>query len=159
MKPYEEMTFQELAAVPPGTTVYECDYGILKGAILRNPSLCAYIGVPKWHKLSGVHYGEGHMLDGGNEHTVDIDQIIDVHGGVTFSSELKGGDEHWWFGWDYGHWQDATFYRYDPNPVVSAAFERLHDMTYEHGWTVPEVKKELEAAMQQMTEWMARDVA
>ena len=89
MKPYEEMSFEELAALERGTVVYQCDYGILKGAIMRNPSLCAYIGVPKWHKLAGEHYS-------GN-----MDEIVDVHGGLTFSGESEiFGNDYWWFGWE-----------------------------------------------------------
>lgn len=160
MKPYEEMSFEELATVQGGTVVYQCNYGILKGAILRNPSLCAYIGVPKWHNLAGVHYGGSVQADGETITVIDIDEIIDVHGGVTFSGDFDDRlpEGYWWFGWDHGHFGDATFYEYDPNPLIRESFQRIKTAWPDsslHEWTVPEVREELERAMQQLTEYTA----
>jgi hypothetical protein len=71
----------------------------------RNPKMfhwCGYVAVPKGHPLFGKHYN-------------DLDDI-EVHGGLTFSSECEGmvchvpkageDDEVWWFGWDAAHLYD-----------------------------------------------------
>jgi hypothetical protein len=156
MKPYEEMSFQELAMLEQGTVVYQCDYGILKGAIMRNHSLYAYIGVSKWHNLAGVHYSGSTGSDGATITIINPDEIVDVHGGLIFSGDHGLlGEGYWWFGWDYGHYGDAMFDKYSDNPVLKKA--SLIAFAGGKEWLVPEVKQELEKAMQQLTEYIAGD--
>ena len=60
---------------------------------------CGYVGVPLAHPHHGRDYGDSGLYD------------IDVHGGLTFSSEEIGkfpveSDLHW-FGFDCAHYMDA----------------------------------------------------
>lgn len=98
----------------------EYDEG-LRFIILRGPSsLCAYIGLPSDHPLSGKAYD---------------DLVIDCHGGLTYSSlggeERKVPEGFWWYGWDYAHCDDAATYD------SKYAFERKGKK-----WTPEEVKKD-----------------
>jgi hypothetical protein len=114
-------TFEELAKDKSGT-IYEDWYedGI-RCLIMRGPgALCGYLGIPKDHPLAGRSYD---------------DIPLQVHGGLTFSGE---GDSwrpkgFYWYGWDYGHVGDKSFYdlKYPPRIAIE-----------EKVWTVEEVKKE-----------------
>lgn len=59
---------------------------------------CAYVCVPKGHKYYKKSY----------------DSIpIDCHGGLTFADKDFNYNpivikDHWWIGWDYGHYGDYT---------------------------------------------------
>lgn len=62
---------------------------------------CGYVGVPIGHKFYGKNY-------------TDIDNDIDCHGGLTFSSNYENDsypldepNDYWWFGWDYAHCGDG----------------------------------------------------
>ena len=155
MKPYEEMTFEELAALEPMTVVYQCDYGILKGAIIRAPgSLCAYIGVPSWHNLSDTHYTGTSRIEGDFIKGYDVNDNINVHGGLTFSGTIDFLPDYWWFGWDYSHAGDAIFYAHDQNQTVRESFQRIESMYAWHEWIVSEVRTELEKALQEMTDYI-----
>ena len=60
---------------------------------------CGYVRVPKGHKHDGEHY--------------DYLGYINVHGGLTYSSEsekftLSSRDNGTWFGFDCGHYNDAS---------------------------------------------------
>ena len=158
MKPYEEMTFEELAALELMSVVYQCDYGILKGAIIRSTgSLCVYIGVPSRHNLSGVHYNGSSRIEGEFIKGYNVDDNINVHGGLTFSDTIDFLPDYWWFGWDYSHYGDASFYDYDPNPAVARAYQNIKAAwpdTSRKEWTVSEVKAELEKALQEMTDYI-----
>ena len=88
--------------------------------IVRNGSgaLCGYVGIPKDHEFFEKCY-------------VDVDDDIDVHGGLTFADKChptknegegichpkKGSanDIVWWLGFDCAHWND-----------ISPAFFRIH---------------------------------
>ena len=94
--------------------------------IVRGPGgLCAYLGVPIDHHLSGRGY----------------DNIpLDCHGGLTYSGEGDGKyrPKNWyWYGWDYSHSGDYAFY-YDQDPLVGK---------FNHGeekkWLVDEVESEV----------------
>lgn len=74
--------------------------------IVRNPklfSLCGYVGLDEFHPFYGKMYSE-------------IDDNIDVHGGLTFASKCYGvichssepKDDKWWFGFDCAHFGDLT---------------------------------------------------
>ena len=87
----------------PGTIYADWKHGNYRCIIMRGPcALCGYIGVKSDHPAFGKDYS-------------DID--VSCHGGLTFSQE--GKDEGnwpsgwWWFGWDYGHSGDASFYDFD----------------------------------------------
>ena len=60
---------------------------------------CGYVGIPKEHK----YYGSDRL-----------DSIIDVHGGITYSSldradgyPIDEPNDYYWIGWDYAHWRDC----------------------------------------------------
>ena len=61
---------------------------------------CGYIEIPEDHSLYGKHYSE-------------IDDIVDVHGGWTYSDYTRGdypakaNFESWWIGFDTAHLGDA----------------------------------------------------
>lgn len=66
---------------------------------------CGYVRVPPSHPLHGKRYS-------------DMETDLDVHGGLTFSN-MEPCTEHedgqgWWFGFDCGHWGDATYDFNDP---------------------------------------------
>ena len=105
----------------------EFDEG-LRFIIMRGPyHWCAYVGIPSEHPLAGFAYD---------------DLPVDCHGGLTFSSD--GGGErkgkpspwpegYWWYGWDYGHLGDKSFY----GEGKDYSFKEN-----EQNWTVEEVKKD-----------------
>lgn len=93
-------TFAEIAADPRGTVYHEEDCETFQFLIIRGgASLCAYVGVPLDHPLAGKPYD---------------DFPLDCHGGLTFSDKGDGGWGHlegyWWYGWDYAHLGDRSFY-------------------------------------------------
>lgn len=61
---------------------------------------CAYVCIPKDHPFYDKDYW-------------DIDDRIQVHGGLTFSGKIRGCDD-FCFGWDYGHVGDFTCYSIEP---------------------------------------------
>lgn len=72
------------------------DYMILGG---NYP--CAYVRIPKESKLYKMEYG-------------DADELLDVHGGVTYSenhypTQFQFDSTEWWIGWDYAHSGDAMY--------------------------------------------------
>jgi hypothetical protein len=89
--------------------------------IARNPALffwCGYVGVPKGHPLYGKEYD-------------DIDGIVEVHGGLTYSSACSGHichtpapgdpDELYWLGFDCGH-------AFDTSPGMTALNKEMQDL-------------------------------
>jgi hypothetical protein len=121
------MTFEELAALKVGLILSDEYINSLRTLIMRGPAaLTAYIGIPADHPLAGKGCG---------------DLPIEVHGGLTFSA---GGDKFrpeglWWYGWDYGHAGDASFYDLKYGLIPGA-----------HKWTVAEVHAQLESATSQL---------
>src|SRR5882672_11529849 len=66
--------------------------------VLRGPAhWCGYVGVPKDHPAAGFDYD---------------DLTVSCHGGPTYAGGgLKGAPEgYYWYGWDYGHSGDASYY-------------------------------------------------
>ena len=62
-------------------------------------ALCAYVGVPVRHPLAGL----------------GADELpLNCHGGLTFAGKGAGDPyrpgRYYWYGWDYGHFQDALFF-------------------------------------------------
>ncbi len=92
--------------------------------VVRGPqgALCGYVGVPPEHPWHGKSYGDKVREPAEDEWSGNIDSIVDVHGGLTYSdscneaaAEDKGichvpvpgrpGDV-WWFGFDCAHYMD-----------------------------------------------------
>ncbi len=63
---------------------------LLKGFSTSHVWYCAYVGLPSNHNLAKLTDRE-------------MDDQIEVHGGITFTGELNGIS---WFGWDYNHYGD-----------------------------------------------------
>lgn len=118
--------FENVAKEEAGTVYYDERSEGVRLLVLRGPcSVNAYLGVPLSHPLAGFHYD---------------DLPLDVHGGLTFSSE-GGGDsgfpEDWfWYGWDYAHAGDRPMYdsaygekgkAWTPEMVYREAREALWD--------------------------------
>jgi len=105
-----ELTWEEVKASKQGEVfVDEFDEG-LRFRVVRGPgSLCAYIGIPKDHPMAGKDYN---------------DLPINAHGGLTFSSPGKPGtpflEDFYWYGWDYAHLGDRSFYdfRFEPDEIA-----------------------------------------
>jgi hypothetical protein len=89
--------------------------------ISRGPSgaLCGYVGVPPEHPYHGVAYGGQ-----GWDDNAAPDNIIEVHGGLTYSAACQETDDEstgichvpapghpddvWWLGFDCAHSGDVT---------------------------------------------------
>ena len=89
------MTYSVFAGEPDRE---EFEHAGLKCLIQRSPSvgvLCGYVGIPPEHPL----YGKGFIRTG-------INEVLDVHGGITFA-EAGDGDRWseglWWIGFDCAH--------------------------------------------------------
>ncbi len=89
----------------------EFEYDGFPCVIHRNTmgSLCGYVGLSRGHRYWKVDYRQ-------------IEDSIDVHGGLTFSDEgqiydeLPEGkyDDTWWFGFDCAHYSDIMPEHDDP---------------------------------------------
>lgn len=91
-------------------------------------NFCVYIGVPVDHPLAGYDYEK---------------LPVDCHGGLTFAGEGDGKyrpEGYYWYGWDYGHYGDFSFYR-----------EGQEQMKNEKDWTLKEVKEDAWNAIYEMT--------
>lgn len=120
----KEKTFEELAVDERGTVYIDAfEEGVRYLIVRGGGSLCAYLGIPMAHPLAGKDYD---------------DLPLDCHGGLTFGSE---GDEHagrkkgwYWYGWDYAHSGDKSFYDFDLG--FSSSYP-------EKEWVVSDVKAEI----------------
>lgn len=94
----------------------------------------AYIEIPKDNALYEKDYNE--IYDEGHD--------IDVHGGLTYSSnELMGIEsENWFIGWDYAHCYDYCGY-YEKEDFLNEKTKK---------WTTEEIIKECENAINQIIE-------
>ena len=95
---------------------------------------CCYIEIPNFHKLYNKNYW-------------DIEDEIEVHGGLTYSrNELYGVDNtgiKWFIGWDYGHAFDYQ--------LLGRADGKL--LEYQgHKWTVDELRQEVYNVCKQIKE-------
>lgn len=95
---------------------------------------CAYVRIPKGHKLYGKSY------DG---------MRIDCHGGLTFAGELCFDlfEGNFWIGWDYVHAGDYAGYYMD-NPKLNDGSDKK--------WTTAEIKKHIMNVIKQIdkgAEW------
>lgn len=102
--------------------------------------LCGYVGVDKNHSLYEKLYMS--PLD---ENVPDGDclvDIIDVHGGLTYSGffdSIEEAGNYWYFGFDCGHYTDHV-----PNPIlrVITSVNRYKDVAY--------VKNEIDNMLKQI---------
>ena len=91
---YKEMKYQK--RLPGYETLAEGKDGEYEWTVLSLGSHpCGYVSVPKNHPFYGKRY-------------LEIEDKIEVHGGLTFSGKLHSLDGLW-FGWDYAHGGDFTF--------------------------------------------------
>lgn len=116
---YKEMEYQ--MRLPTFEKLAEGKVGDYKWLVLSLGSHpCGYVAVPKDHPFYGKEY-------------CDIEDKIEVHGGLTFSGKLKDLEDLW-FGWDYAHYGDFTW------PFV---------MTGDKKWTTQEIVDECLRAIEQ----------
>jgi hypothetical protein len=139
MKPKNEMTiptWEQMCKDKSGTIYRDWFEDGLRCLVMRGPgALCAYVGVPLDHPLAGRSYE---------------DIPVRVHYGLTFSGE---GDGKWrpkgsyWYGWDYYHCDDYSFY-YDTSPSSV-----LRHTEYKK-WMVNEVEAEIQDALYEFKKLM-----
>lgn len=115
-------TFDEVAKAKIGHVFLdEYDDGIRFVILRGGGSLCAYVGVPKTHPISGFDYD---------------DLPIGAHGGLTYAGTGIVDDESMWFyGWDYAHSGDRSAYDHNEN----RSWGRDDWGRDEKEWTVAEV--------------------
>lgn len=95
------MTWQELKDTKSGTILHDVFEEGVRFIVMRGPStLCAYVGIPLEHPLAGFRYD---------------DLPVRAHGGLTFGREPEGTwpTGFYWYGWDYSHCRDRSFYADD----------------------------------------------
>ncbi len=114
--------FIECAGDAPGKIYFDYfDEGV-RILILRGPSsVNCYLGIPSKHPLAGFSYD---------------DLLVECHGGLTFAKEGDGTlfpSEYFWYGYDYGHAGDASFYDLRPE------FGLRKD---DKAWTPEEIKSD-----------------
>lgn len=123
-------TFEEIALDPVGTIYIDGYENELRYIILRGTAaLCAYIGIGVNHPLANQDYNN---------------IPIRVHGGLTYACEGKGDylhKEYFWYGWDYAHCGDASFYDFKDKPSYKSDAKK---------WSIDDVKNEIWDATYQM---------
>ena len=93
---------------------------------------CGYVGVPIGHSLFGLQY-------------MDIDNDIDVHGGITYSDKNDNypikDNELWWFGFDCAHHGDAQDYEqaFNYGLISKESYERYQEL--EDKWPTEGIKR------------------
>jgi len=99
------VTFEQAATMPISTVFVDRHEDGYRFLVMRGPaSVVAYLGVPESHPLAGRAYD---------------DLPLDCHGGLTFAG-LGGGKRDafpagwYWYGWDYAHSGDRSFYDLEP---------------------------------------------
>jgi hypothetical protein len=127
--------FQKLAKDKVGTIYVDRFEDNVRVLIMRGPnSLCAYLGIPLDHPLSGNSYD---------------DLNISCNGGLTYAS--TGGGEwpkgYFWYGWDYGHCDDMSFYDLTDSGVKDYKAKSKP-------WTVKDVESEMWLAVYHMKKLM-----
>ncbi len=113
---------------------------------------CGYVAIPKESRFCDVDYNE-------------IDCEIMVHGGITYGSRymFEHGDEDYWIGWDYAHYNDGKDYKAgleyfngDEGTLTSIAFMKHSDEMFNcyegHIYTLEEVVEECKNVVDQLIE-------
>lgn len=114
-------------------------YGTYKGYEFRIMNLgthpTAYVNIPSFHPCFLKTYNE----------LYDSSIDINVHGGLTFSSNQIGTESGvltgWWLGWDYAHYGDYLGYE-------MMFPEELH--TNDKKWTTKEIFKDVKSVIEQL---------
>ena len=148
-------TFEEVASDPEASVYYYSEHDGVQILVARGPmSLCSYYGV---------------LLRGRPRNMPGYEELnASVHGGFTFGGswvKWKGApkefwrcvDGYFWYGWDYAHYGDKSFWPSGEKDAILKTLGKGHD--YPDGgrgypWTpadvteqaiqrVPEFKKEL----------------
>lgn len=141
-------TYDKCAQDPMGTIYFDWVNGDYRFIILRGPiCITAYVGVLPGHKYYGIEY-------------YDIPDFPDVHGGLTYSGNLKGikaPDEdfkqRWWIGWDYAHHGDKVLPppEYDFNLPINFFFNGYGIARDSKFYDPYEVLEELKAVEEVLT--------
>jgi hypothetical protein len=123
------ITFEQARSAGVGTIFIDRFDEGLRFVVLRGRcSLCAYVGIPKDHPLAGHSYE---------------DLPVQAHGGLTFAgNDIKGmPSDMFWYGWDYSHCYDFSFYDKDgdynekakhwtPDDVAEDSWSALYDFRH-----------------------------
>lgn len=101
---------------------------------------------------------------------VDYNEIdLDVHGGLTYSSEtLYGNENGWWIGWDYAHYMDASDYpalvmyanNYEDAKLVAKRISmdgRFGITADGHVWALDEVEAEVREAVSELVRYLKHE--
>ena len=97
---------------------------------------CAYVEMPRKHKLFGKQYWE-----------IEEEYNINVHGGFSYSSsglqtsESTTMEGSWFLGWDYAHCTD--FYCFPDEPIFTRG-------EYAKKWTTEEIIEECKNVIDQL---------
>ena len=132
----KKYTWKELKEMSCGKIIHDSYEEGIRFIVMRGTaSLCAYVGVPLNHLLSGFDYD---------------DLSVECHGGLTFSARGKGNypKDFWWYGWDYAHYDDYSFY-YDNIPsslMCEGKKWLLEDVVNDSYLTISDFKKLLKFA-------------
>ena len=84
---------------------------IIEKDFIVNGYRCVIVGNNLGHRSGYIEIPEDHFLYG--KHYSEIDDIVDVHGGWTYSGytrdnyPAKASSKSWWIGFDTAHWGDA----------------------------------------------------
>ena len=131
----------EFAVLAPERMLGTGEHCGLQWAIVHNNMgfRCGYVRVPEGHPLHGVSYDDG------------PDDVISVHGGLTFSEPDmdcgNGKDGGWWFGFDCGHFNDA------PDPGL--AHPHMPDDIIDSWYGVVRTQEYVEAECRSLAEQLA----
>lgn len=107
MKNPIDMTWEELRDLEPGTILHDEYRDGVRFIIMRGPSaLCAYVGCPINHPLAGHSYENLNLSCHWGLTFADQGKVISTEEGKLLAGWPKG---FYWYGWDYGHCDDATF--------------------------------------------------
>lgn len=91
---YKEMKYQ--MRLSEAETLADGQEGPYKWKVLSlGTHPCGYVAIPKGHPFYGKDY-------------CDIEDKIEVHGGITFGGKLRNFEGRW-IGWDYAHAGDYTY--------------------------------------------------
>ena len=84
---------------------------IIEKDFIVNGYRCVIVGNNLGHRSGYIEIPEDRFLYG--KHYSEIDDIVDVHGGWTYSGytrdnyPAKASSKSWWIGFDTAHWGDA----------------------------------------------------
>lgn len=139
MKPFDEITFEDLLPMKSGEVIADWYEDGVRCLMLRGTaSMTMYVGIPETHPLAGHSYD---------------DLPIDCHGGLTFGAKGGGSDTFrpegfFWYGWDYGHAGDMFLYDIDPKYMAIMNETTLPDWKKDDvKWTPAMVKKDSWSAL------------